>query len=88
MFIMAPGSDHLKHRTPNTGTPGSWVTNPGSGQERYYGPDGRALIDIDWDHDHGQGVPHQHDWVDGKRGLVGHSPSPDLPEGRSPKGGR
>ena len=31
-------------------------------QERHYGPDGFPLRDIDYDHDHGQGMPHQHDW--------------------------
>jgi hypothetical protein len=55
-------------KTPNTGTPGSTVVNPGSGQERTYGPDGKPLVDTDWDHDHGHGVPHRHDWVDGVRG--------------------
>ncbi|MBS1198226.1 MAG: hypothetical protein H6R18_2011, partial [Proteobacteria bacterium] len=55
-------------KTPNTGTPGSTVVNPGSGQERTYGPDGLPERDVDRDHDHGQGVPHAHDWVDGKRG--------------------
>ena len=61
-------------KTPNTGTPGSTVINPGSGQERTYGPDGRPVRDVDWDHDHGQGVPHAHDWINGKRG-------PGLPIG-------
>jgi hypothetical protein len=55
-------------KTPNTGIPGSTFKNPGSGQERTYGPDGKPLMDIDYDHDHGQGVPHQHDWVYGVRG--------------------
>lgn len=34
-----------------------------------YGPDGKPKYDIDWDHDHGQGVPHRHDWEDGRRGA-------------------
>jgi RHS repeat-associated protein len=49
-------------KTPNRGKPGSTVINPGSGQIRTYGPDGRPIKDIDSDHDHGQGVPHIHDW--------------------------
>lgn len=65
----APGSDGQRpSKTPNTGTPGSTFVNPGSGQERTYGPDGLPARDVDYDHDHGQGVPHAHDWVDGKRG--------------------
>ncbi|WP_431100491.1 RHS repeat-associated core domain-containing protein [Roseateles noduli] len=59
-------------KTPNEGTPGSWHTNPGSGQERLYGPNGRPEVDIDWDHDHGQGQPHNHNW--GPKGR-------EVPEG-------
>ncbi|MGO4503838.1 RHS repeat-associated core domain-containing protein [Dyella sp. 2YAF14] len=55
-------------KTPNTGAPGTTYTNPGSGQQRTYGPDGKPLFDVDYDHDHGQGVPHTHDWTDGVRG--------------------
>jgi len=58
-------------KTPNSGIPGSTYVNPGSGQQRTYDPDGNPLRDIDWDHDHGQGVPHQHDWVNGIRGPGG-----------------
>jgi RHS repeat-associated protein len=54
-------------KTPNTGIPGDTVVNPGSGQTRTYGPDGKPLEDIDWDHDHGQGVPNRHPWIDGER---------------------
>ena len=49
-------------KTPNTGPPGSRHINPGCGQIRDYGPDGRPIKDIDFDHDHGQGIPHVHDW--------------------------
>jgi hypothetical protein len=42
--------------------------NPGSGQTRKYGSDGRPVRDVDYDHDHGQGVPHVHDWTRGKDG--------------------
>jgi RHS repeat-associated protein len=54
-------------KTPNTGIPGTTVVNPGSGQTRTYGLDGKPVEDIDWDHDHGQGIPHRHPWIDGVR---------------------
>jgi RHS repeat-associated protein len=62
-----------QNRTPDSGTPGSWHTNPGngqpgSGQERLYGPDGRPAVDIDWHPDHGAGKPHGHNWDNGRRG--------------------
>lgn len=63
-----PSSGERPSKTPNKGEPGSVYTNPGSGQIRTYGPDGKPIKDIDSDHDHGQGVPHQHDWVNGVRG--------------------
>ena len=54
-------------KAPNTGDPDSTYVNPGSGQKRKYGPDGKPILDIDSDHDHdhgqGQGVPHAHDWT-------------------------
>lgn len=34
----------------------------GNGQIRDYGPDGRAVKDFDFGHDHGAGDPHAHDW--------------------------
>mgnify|MGYP007116746903 CR=1 FL=1 len=36
--------------------------NPASGQERVYGKDGLPDLDINWNHDHGAGIPHAHDW--------------------------
>ena len=65
-------------KTPNDGPPGSWHTNPGSGQERLYGPNGKPEVDIDWDHDHGQGQPHPHNWGPGGREVPegGFSPWP------------
>lgn len=50
-------------KTPNTGEPGTWYTNPGSGQMRLYGGDGSPAVDFDFDHDHGQGIPHAHNWA-------------------------
>ncbi|WP_321814398.1 MULTISPECIES: hypothetical protein [unclassified Paraburkholderia] len=55
-------------KTPNEGEPGTWYTNPGSGQMRMYGGDRQPLVDFDFDHDHGQGNPHAHNWSDGARG--------------------
>lgn len=55
-------SDQRPTKTPNDGEPGSRHINPGSGQERWYGPDRLPVKDIDSDHNHGQGVPHVHDW--------------------------
>ncbi|HEY3966788.1 MAG TPA: hypothetical protein VGM05_19655 [Planctomycetaceae bacterium] len=31
-------------------------------QRRYYGGDGKAVVNIDYDRDHGAGRPHAHDW--------------------------
>lgn len=50
-------------KTPNTGEPGTWYTNPGSGQMRLYEGDGNPAVDFDFDHDHGQGIPHAHNWA-------------------------
>jgi len=50
-------------KTPNTGEPGTWYTNPGSGQMRLYGDGGNPAVDFDFDHDHGQGIPHAHNWA-------------------------
>jgi len=69
-------------KTPNEGEPGSCHLNPGSGQERKYGSDGKPEYDIDWDHDHGQGVPHGHNWDNGKRGPG--VPVSSWPQGRKP----
>ena len=69
-------------RTPNTGPPGEWHTNPGNGQERLYGPDGRPAVDIDWSHDHGAGSPHGHNWEGGRRGPG--TPLSPWPPGRRP----
>ena len=65
-------------KTPNSGPPGGWITNPGNGQERLYGPSGKPEVDVDWNPDHGAGTPHGHNWEDGKlemsqSGLSGDS---------------
>jgi RHS repeat-associated protein len=69
-------------KTPNSGEPDSCHVNPGSGQERKYGKDSKPEYDIDWDHDHGQGSPHGHNWDGGKRD---HGwPISSWPRGRAP----
>ena len=62
--LLWANNNSYQEKTPNTGTPGSWHINPGSGQERLYGSDGRPEVDIDWDHDHepSVGTPHGHNW--------------------------
>lgn len=57
-----PPSNGKDTKTPNTGKPRSTHVNPGSGQVREYGEDGMPKKDIDFDYDHGQGIPHVHDW--------------------------
>jgi len=61
--------DPLGLQTPNTGAPNTWFTNPGSGQMRFYGPDGNPALDIDSDHDHGAGCPHMHVWLPNPGGF-------------------
>jgi hypothetical protein len=65
-------------KTPNNGEPGAWYTNPGSGQMRLYGNDGKGYVDLDFDHAHGGVKPHAHNWVDGNRdwAVVPFSPMP------------
>ncbi len=54
-------------KTPNTGEPGTWYTNPGSGQMRLYGADGNPAVDLDFDHFHNGLKPHAHNWNGGAR---------------------
>ena len=65
-------------KTPNYGDPGTWYTNPGSGQMRLYGDTGAPVVDFDFDHDHGQGTPHAHNY-----GPVGADGAFDREGGRS-----
>jgi hypothetical protein len=52
---------------PLQGNPGSTSTtykpNGQVKQVRKYGADGYPEIDEDYDHDHGQGLPHEHPWT-------------------------
>ena len=77
------GKQLICQKTPNEGEPGSIHVNPGSGQERKYGANGKPEWDIDWDHDHGQGVPHGHNWDGDDRGEG--VPISPWPKGRKPK---
>jgi len=76
-------------KTPNAGAPGSCHVNPGSGQERQFGNSGKPEYDIDWDHDHGQGVPHGHNWDNDPNGVPIRGPGLPIstwPVGRGPGG--
>ncbi len=77
---LSPGNDILEiAKTPNAGKPGTWYTNPGSGQMRLYGQDGHPAVDIDFDHDHGQGIPHAHNWaIDPFSGRLRRGPGVPL----------
>jgi len=52
---------------PTRGEPNTWVDHAYGKSSRYYGEDGTPKFDVDRGHDHGQGSPHVHEWVDGKR---------------------
>src|SRR5262249_46194831 len=67
-FPSRPVSDAFDlAKTPNDGTPGTWYTNPGSGQMRLYGADGKPAVDLDFDHSHNGLRPHAHNWSGGAR---------------------
>jgi len=74
--------DNIFNKTPNTGEPGTWTTNPGSGQERLYGEDGKPLVDLDYDH----GDPHSHNWGRDENGdpthVGDHNPFSPWPQDR------
>ena len=67
---------------PTKGQPGSSQTlnNPDGSpkQKRWYGPDGLAERDRDFNHGGEWPFPHDHEWVDGKRGKEHLPPSPDY----------
>ncbi len=50
------------------GPPNQWLENAsGKKQWRLYDGDGNAVVDIDFGHDHGFGIPHSHNWDNGIR---------------------
>jgi hypothetical protein len=64
----SPGGDSFDiAKTPNDGEPGTWYTNPGSGQMRLFGDDGKPVVDLDFDHFHHGLKPHAHNWNGGAR---------------------
>ncbi|PAT39140.1 RHS repeat domain-containing protein [Vandammella animalimorsus] len=80
----------FQDKTPNEGEPGSCHINPGSGQERTYGADGKPEYDIDWDHPHHeQDTPHAHNWGRGPDGKPIRGPGLPIsswPRDRKPGG--
>ncbi len=67
---------------PKTGQPNSKGTlyNPDGTikQKRWYGPDGVAVRDRDYNHPGNMEFPHDHQWTDGKRGTDHLPPSPEF----------
>jgi hypothetical protein len=58
-----PGGDTFDiAKTPNLDEPGTWYTNPGSGQMRLFGSNGKPVVDLDFDHVHNGLRPHAHNW--------------------------
>ena len=67
---------------PRTGPPNSSrvLKNPDGTikQKRWYGPDGNAIRDRDYNHGGSMDFPHDHEWLDGKRQEDHLPPSPDY----------
>ena len=61
----------LSKSLPKTGEPGSSQTLPNPDgtpkQKRWYGPDGQAVRDRDYNHPGDMPFPHDHEWKDGER---------------------
>ncbi len=73
--------EEIPTRTPGHGEPGSVVEFPtpnGGKIIRIYGPDGNAIKDIHFGHEHGAGDPHIHDvdWTQPKPWQPGRPPEP------------
>jgi RHS repeat-associated protein len=88
-YIVNSSDSSSSSKPPFTGKPGSsqtWQNPDGTPkQTRIYGPDGYPAHDIDYGHDHGQGIPHVHDWT---RPADGSAPTADDRQvGRPPKEG-
>ncbi len=67
---------------PPTGDPNSSQTLPNPDgtpkQKRWYGPDGKAVRDRDYNHPGDVPFPHDHEWKNGERGTDHLDPSPDY----------
>ena len=72
----------LAQSLPPTGEPNSTQTlnNPDGTpkQKRWYGPDGRAEWDRDYNHPGDMPFPHDHEWTDGNRSKDHLPPSPNY----------
>lgn len=70
------------NKLPTDGIPGSSQTLPNQDgtpkQKRWYGPDGKAERDRDYNHPGNYEFPHDHEWKDGERGKDHLPPSPDY----------
>ena len=64
------------------GPPNQWMDPTGSGNTlRYFGPDGKAVKDLHYGHNHGHPeleTPHQHDWEWTENGV--HPGKPHNPD--------
>jgi RHS repeat-associated protein len=70
-------------RTPAQGQEPGTQTFPnadGGKTVRTYGPDGKAVTDVDYGHDHGAGDPHVHDWNWNNRPPRGQGRAPNTGE--------
>ena len=68
-----------RNNSPRLGPPNTDVVipdplRPGEGTIRVYGPNGEAVVDYDFGHDHGYGDPHAHDWLPGPNGKPARVP--------------
>lgn len=75
------GASHAvqKISLPKAGVPGSSQVLPNPDgppkQKRWYGPDGNAVRDRDYNHSGNLPFPHNHEWENGKRGKEHLPPS-------------
>ena len=85
--IVSSGTESNVLRTdsnslPKTGEPDSSQTLPNPDgtpkQKRWYGPDGNAVRDRDYNHPGDVPFPHDHEWKNGKRGTDHLPPSPEY----------
>ena len=69
-------------KLPKSGEPDSSQTLPNPDgsikQKRWYGPDGQAVRDRDYNHSGDMPFPHDHEWKDGVRQKDHQPPSPDY----------
>lgn len=82
LAIKSHASNNVSNSLPVKGEPGSSQTlhNPDGTpkQKRWYGPDGNAVRDRDFNHPGKLPFPHDHEWKNGKRGKDHIPPSPEY----------